>query len=106
MSTLTLRITINQDSTTATVKLEGRLATAWVPECMQALQSLLPGLGAKQLCLDLRGLTFVDRRGEQLLAELYKEHRAQFLTSTPLTKYFAEQAINTSNAEIPKDRQA
>jgi anti-anti-sigma regulatory factor len=97
-----LRITTNQDSTTATLKLEGRLAAAWVPECMQALESVLPSLGAKQLCLDLRDLTFVDRRGAQLLSEIYKEHRVQFLTSTPLTKYFAEQAINASNAEIAK----
>lgn len=82
---------------TATLKLEGRLAGAWIPECVHAWQSLAPSLGPKQLWLDLRGLTFVDRNGAELLAEIYRKHRAQFLTNTPLTKYFAEQAVRASS---------
>lgn len=95
MSTFTLRITINQDPTTATLKLEGRLAGPWIQECVQAWQSLAPSLGPKKLQVDLRGLTFVDRGGAELLTEIYNKHRAEFLTNTPLTKYFAEQAIRT-----------
>ena len=98
VSTITLRITINENSTTATLKLEGRLAAAWVSECSLAWQSVVPNLGNKQLCLDLRSLTFVDRSGAELLSQIYRQHRAQFLTSTPLTKYFAEQAIRTSHS--------
>ena len=97
MSTITLKITINQDTTTAILKLEGRLAGSWIPECEQALQSLAPSLGPKKLCLDLRGLTFVDQNGAELLAGIYRKHRAEFLTNTPLTKYFAEQAVRTGN---------
>jgi ABC-type transporter Mla MlaB component len=95
VSTFTLRITIKQDPTTATLKLEGRLAGPWIAECVQAWQTLAPSLGPKTLHVDLCGLTFVDRGGADLLAEIYSKHRAQFLTNTPLTKYFAEQAIRT-----------
>lgn len=95
---ITLRITINQDSTTTTLKLEGRLVAAWVAECLQAWQSIVPVLAAKTLCIDLRGLTFVDRNGAELLSQIYRTNHPQFLTSTPLTKYFAEQAIHTSHS--------
>ena len=97
MGAITLRITTNQDTTTAILKLEGRLAGSWIPECVQALESLAASLGPKKLCLDLRGLTFVDQNGAELLAEIYRKHRAEFLTNTPLTKYFAEQAVRTGN---------
>jgi len=102
VSAFTLRITINQDPTTATLKLEGRLAGPWIPECVQAWQSLVPTLGPKKLHVDLCGLTFIDQSGAELLAQIYKKHSAQFLTNTPLTKYFAEQAIRTS-AERAKE---
>ena len=95
-----MRITIDQTSTTATIKVEGRLAAAWIPECLKAWQSLVPELGAKQLWVDVRGLTFVDRSGAEILSEIYKQHRAKFITSTPLTKYFAEQAIRTGNTKL------
>lgn len=81
------------------MKLEGRLAAAWISECLRAWQSLVPDLATKELWLDVRGLTFVDQNGAELLSEIYKQHPAKFITSTPLTKYFAEQAIRAGSAK-------
>lgn len=100
VSAFTLKITVNQDNTAATLKLEGRLAGAWIPECVRVWQELAPSLGPKKLRLDLRGLTFVDSDGARLLSEIYRKNRPQFLTNTPLSKYFAEQAIRTGSERI------
>ena len=99
-SSHTLRITTNRDSATATLKFEGRVAGAWISECFRAWQSLIPDLGTRKLCIDLRGVTFVDDDGARFLAEIYREHRAQFLTNSPLTRYFAESAIDHSTGAI------
>ena len=90
-----MRITVDQDSdlVTTTLRLAGRLADAWVFECSRAWQALAPNLSSRQLCVDLRDVTFVDQSGAQLLAEIYQKHHAQFLANTPLTKYYAEQAV-------------
>jgi anti-anti-sigma regulatory factor len=95
-----MRITIDQTSTTATMKLEGRLAAAWISECFRAWQSLIPDLVSKEFWLDVRGLTFVDHSGAELLSEICKQHPAKFITSTPLTKYFAEQALRAGSAKL------
>lgn len=106
VSAFTLKITVNQDNTAATLKLEGRLAGAWIPECARAWLELAQSLGPKKLRVDLRGLTFVDRDGAQLLSEIYRENRPQFLTNTPLSKYLAEQAIRTGSEPISDSQDA
>ena len=93
-----VRVTIDQNGTRATLKLEGRIAGLFVPECAKAWQSLSPKLQAKKLCLDLRGVTFVDRTGMDLLTEIYQKTGAKFLTSSPLTQYFAEQAMRNATS--------
>lgn len=95
-----MRITTNRDGATATLKFEGRVAGAWISECFQAWQSLIPDLGTRTLFIDLRGVTFVDGDGRRFLAEIYRKHRAQFLTNSPLTRYFAESAIDHSSEAI------
>ena len=82
-----------------TLKLDGRVTGAWVNECMQAWQTLVPCLGSDELWLDIRGVTFVDKNGVRLFAEIYRKNHVQFLTNTPLTEYFAEQAILSSRSE-------
>jgi hypothetical protein len=93
-----LRITANGDGVIATLKLEGRVVGDWIPECLKAWQSLIPVIKNKPLCVDLRGVTFVDRNGKQLLAEIYRKHHPQFLANTPLTKQFAADAVAQGDA--------
>jgi len=74
------------------MRLEGKMAGAWVDECRKAWLSLAPSLSPRKLSLDLRGLTFVDEAGAQLLREIYEATKADMLADSPLTKHFAEQA--------------
>ncbi|WP_148595051.1 STAS domain-containing protein [Aquisphaera giovannonii] len=52
------------------IKLEGKLLEAWVDEvrrvCVEAEEGPLPGL-------DLSGLSFVDRRGAEMLKQLLRQ---------------------------------
>jgi len=88
-----VKVTIDErEGEAVTLKIEGRLFGANVPELHRAWQVLAPSLGSRKLSVDLRGMTFIDATGKRLLAEIHEETGARFLADTPLTKYFAEQA--------------
>ena len=89
-----LKITIQEAPDTVTMKLEGRVAGLWALEFNRSWQSLEPLLGSKALTLDLRGVSFIDRGGRLLLEEIYEKTGADFLTASPLTKYYAEEAMH------------
>lgn len=65
----------------------------WVEELNRSWRSLEPSRGSKKLRLDLRGVSFVDVDGRELLHEIYDKTHAGFLTDSPLTRYYAEQAM-------------
>lgn len=98
-----LRITKTEERATTTLKLEGRLAGPWVHECSEVWKALSPDLQGRKLCVDIRDVTFVDQPGEQLLAEMYKQHDVRFLTGSLLTRHFAEQAIKASTHLPPPE---
>jgi ABC-type transporter Mla MlaB component len=77
------------------MKLEGKLVGPWVAECRRAWLALESSLTAKKLALDLCGVTFVDDSGVALLHDIYRATRAEMLTGSPLTRYFAEQATTS-----------
>lgn len=83
------------------MKLEGKLIGPWVAECRQAWLDLNSSPMTKKLALDLCGLTFADDRGIALLQDIYHANRAEMLTSSPLTRHFADQAT-TSNTDRRK----
>jgi len=74
------------------MKLEGKLAGAYVEEFRRAWLALAPAVSKRQLALDLRGLTFIDERGVQVLREVRGLTRAAVLADSPLTKHFADLA--------------
>ncbi|MBZ5701854.1 MAG: hypothetical protein LAN84_08400 [Acidobacteriia bacterium] len=92
-TTLTLRISIEENPRALTMKLEGRIAGPWVSEVSQAWHSLAPSLGVRKLSLDLSGVTYVNADGMQLLREIHEKTDAEFLADSPLTKYFAQEAM-------------
>jgi hypothetical protein len=94
-----LRITVEERDRRQTIKLEGKIVGPWVEELNRTWHSLTPSLGCKQLNLDMRSVGFVDGKGRQLLREIYQKTNACFLTDSPLTQYFAEEAMRPS----PKD---
>ena len=52
--------------------------------------------GYKKLQLDLRDVAFADDKGRKVLREIYQKTHAGFLTNSPLTKYFADDAMQIS----------
>jgi hypothetical protein len=94
-----LRITVLENPKVVTVKPEGRIAGDWVAEFRRTWKDLAPSLGSRKLCLDLCGVTFVDENGRKLLAEIYEKTKAEILGDSPLTRYFAEEAMR----KISKD---
>jgi hypothetical protein len=91
-----LRITIHENAKDQTIQLEGKIAGAWVEEFNRTWHSVAPSLGSKQLHLDLRAVAFVDAKGRQLLREIYQKANARFLADSPLTRYFADDAMQQS----------
>jgi anti-anti-sigma regulatory factor len=91
-----LRITHDKDATGHTLRLEGKVAGAWVEEFRRYWHSLAGSLGSKRVHLDLCGVAFVDGEGRQLLREIYHGARTTFLTDSPLSRYYAEEAMRKS----------
>jgi anti-anti-sigma regulatory factor len=91
-----LRITIQEGARTQTIRLEGKIIGPWVEEFNRTWHSVAPSLGSKELHLDLRGVAFVDAKGRQLLRDIYQKTNASFLADSPLTRYFADDAMQQS----------
>ena len=89
-----LRITINDEPKKLTLKLEGKIAGPWVAELDRTWHSIDPVLDDKKLAIDLRGVSYVDHEGREILAEIYRRTHAQFEADSPLTQYFAQEARN------------
>jgi anti-anti-sigma regulatory factor len=88
-----VRITIHDGEKLVTLKIEGRVADPLTSEVNRSWQELAPSLGSRKLSVDLRGVTFMDAAGRHLLAEIHAKTGAEFLADTPMTKYFAEEAM-------------
>jgi hypothetical protein len=88
-----LRISVESADSWVAMRLEGKVIGPWVEECHRAWESIRADLGSKQLRLDLRGVTFVNERGTEMLREIQQASNAEVLADSPLTKYFAEQIM-------------
>jgi hypothetical protein len=87
-----LRITIQEDATKVMLKLEGRIVGPWTAELERTWHSLGPSLAGRKLSLDLCGVSYIDREGRGVLADIYRKTHAEFQTDTPLTEYFVQEA--------------
>ena len=66
-----LKVTLNNSDNGVTLILEGRLCGACTAEAERVWRSVLPA--AKQLSVDLAGVSYVDRDGESLLQDMLEE---------------------------------
>ena len=82
-----LRITIQEGSGPATLKLEGKLAGPWVEEVRQAWRSRS---ATEAIVVDLFDVSFVDASGKDLLAEMW-QGGADFVADSPLMKQVIEE---------------
>jgi anti-anti-sigma regulatory factor len=91
MSPNMLRITIEEDQEAAVLKLEGRVAGPWVAELSRYWREMAPSLASRKLLLDLSNVTYTDEVGKRVLGAIYAQTAAELITSTPWTKFLAEQ---------------
>lgn len=80
-----LRITVDENPTALTFKLEGRLAGPWVRVLQECWQTNVTGRSVQSLLLDLTGVTYIDSAGQACLAAMHRQ-RAEFIAADPLTK--------------------
>jgi hypothetical protein len=88
---MALRITVHEQESLIKLTLEGRLVGPWVAELCKAWRETAPRLGSKKLSLDLRDLTFSNEEGKQVLREIVTQTSAEILSSTPLTRFLAQE---------------
>jgi anti-anti-sigma regulatory factor len=88
-----LRITIHDAQRGKTIQLEGKIVGPWVEELRRVWCSLAPSFDSKELLLDLRGVAFIDAQGRQLLRQIFQRTSTRFVADSPLTQYFAEEAM-------------
>jgi hypothetical protein len=91
-----LRITVQDGDNAQVIRFEGKIIGPWVDEIDRVWCSLTPSLGTKELRLDVREVAFVDVKGTELLRKIYQKTKARFLADSPLTRYFADQAMRQS----------
>jgi len=88
-----LRISIQNDANVATLKLEGKIIGPWARELNRVWSNFKPSIGMKKLCLDLCGVTFVDKSGTRILRKIFRGTGAEILADTPLARYFAAETM-------------
>jgi len=94
-----LRITIAETLTEQKWTLEGRLVHPWISE-LKATWAKTEGARRERQCLvDLTGVTFIDKSGEKVLAELSREG-AELIASGCYTRHVV-QNIERKKAESP-----
>jgi hypothetical protein len=91
MSQITLRISTELNDVSIAITLEGRVAGPWAAELGRTWAELAPSVGKRKLLIDLRETTYADAVGVQVLREIYSQAAAEFLSSSPWTKYLAEE---------------
>lgn len=80
-----LRITTIEDPGRVTFQLEGRLTGPWVDELDACWTKTAAERGGREVCVDLRGVTFIDGAGRALLHRMHVRHVA-LMASCCLTK--------------------
>ena len=91
MGQLTLRISVQENDNSIGLTLVGRLAGPWVQELNRAWQEVAARLDGKKLSLDVRDLTYSDADGKQVLRDIFKLSRAEFVTSSDWSQHLASE---------------
>ena len=87
-----LKISIEEDPLAATLKVEGKVVGPWAVELGRTWHGLWSSTRQKRLLLDIRGVTFADQTGSQILGEIIRATGAEIIADSPLTQYFANRA--------------
>jgi anti-anti-sigma regulatory factor len=93
---MALRITIEKNAESIAIILEGRIAGPWAAEVDRTWSELAPSIGTKKVSIDLSNATYADADGIRVLHGIYSQTAAELKTSTPWTKYLAEEISRES----------
>jgi CRP/FNR family cyclic AMP-dependent transcriptional regulator len=63
--------------------MEGKVVGECASELKRLWATLMPSLGARKLCLDLRGVLYLDGKGKQVLQEIVEAMAAEILADSP-----------------------
>lgn len=88
-----LKISIQDDRDTATLKVEGKVVGPWAAELHRVWGTFRPSLGIKKFCLDMRGVTFIDKDGTKTLRHILRRTDAEILADDPLTRQFVAASL-------------
>jgi len=66
-----LRITTHDNQEFLTLQLEGSLMGPWVQELECCWEATQPGVPSRPVWIDLKGVTFIDHAGKNLLTALH-----------------------------------
>ena len=87
-----LRITVQDFSHSAALKLEGQLKGPWVEETERTWRAC----SIPVTSVDLRDVTYVDAKGKRLLTEMLLGG-VNLLADSPMMRYLIEQAASNHN---------
>lgn len=96
-----LRITIQEQLESVTIKLEGRLTGPWVLELAKAWSDTKRGLLSRKVRLDLCGLTWTDDKGKQMLREIYTQVAPEVISKDPWTQQIAAEMRKCAVCRTP-----
>ena len=91
-----MRITVQNGSQPATLKLEGKLSGPWVDELERTWLELSRGTSAKCVTVDLSGVTAVDSEGRKLLGRILRQGAA-FRTAGVMMKHIVDEISRKGN---------
>jgi hypothetical protein len=98
-----MKVSMNDEATVATLKVEGRVAGPWATELGRTWHDLWSSTRPKRLQLDIRGVTFADQKGSRILREIVRTTGAEIVADSPLTQYFASR-VTADMVVDPEER--
>lgn len=94
---LTLRISVDENAASIAITLEGRIAGPWAAELGRTWAGIAPSIGKRKVALDLCNTTYADAAGIDVLRAIYGSTAAELITSSPWTKYLADEVTRATN---------
>ena len=96
-----MRIIVERDDRSSTLRLEGKLSGPWVDETERVWHAEAASGNERYLQIELSEVTFVDARGKELLKRLY-ESGADVIASTLLTQSIVREITERSKSRKRK----
>lgn len=95
-----LRISYETNPQATTLKLEGKLSGPWVDEVARTWFDIHGEQSAKEVTVDLSGVTYVDSDGKKLLGWMFQQG-ARLRNGHLMTQYIVDQVMHETAQSQP-----